>query len=42
MQEKILNEIYEFCEGCPSKECCPEEECTLFRIEQIVLSNEED
>ena len=42
MKEKVLDEIYEFCEECPSANCCPEEECVLFRIEQIVLNNEEE
>lgn len=34
-EEKILNEITTFCNECSSKECCPEEECVLYRIEQI-------
>lgn len=34
----ILNEIMSFCEECSSRECCPEEECVLYRIEQIVES----
>lgn len=37
MKEKILNETTKFCNTCPSKECCPENECVLYRIEQIVL-----
>lgn len=37
MKEKILNETTNFCNECSSKECCPEEECVLYRIEQIVL-----
>lgn len=32
----ILNETTRFCEECPSKENCPEEECVLYRIEQII------
>ena len=40
--EKILSEITEFCENCPSHECCPEEECVLYRIEQIVSNPKED
>ena len=42
MEEKILNETTTFCESCPSKECCPEEDCVLYRIEQIVLNKEEE
>ena len=36
MKEKIKIEIAEFCEDCISHESCPEEECVLFRIEQLV------
>lgn len=38
---KILNETTKFCNECPSKDCCPEEECVLFRIEQILLGKED-
>lgn len=34
---KILLEIANFCETCPSHELCPEEECVLYRIEEIIL-----
>lgn len=37
MKNKILLEIANFCEGCGSNCCCPEEECVLFRIEKIIL-----
>lgn len=40
MKEKILTEITECCENCPNHECCPEEDCILFRIEQIVEEKE--
>ena len=42
MEDKILTEITDFCEECASHECCPEEECVLFRIEQIVTNQEAD
>lgn len=42
MKEKVLNETTTFCNECESKECCKEEECVLFRIEQIVLNQKED
>ena len=42
MEDKILDEITSFCEGCASKECCPESDCVLFRIEQIVLEEPEE
>lgn len=41
-EEEILTEITDFCEGCPSRECCPEEECVLYRIEQIVIKQDEN
>ena len=37
-EEKILNEITTFCNECESKECCPENECFLYRIEQATLN----
>lgn len=37
MKEKILNEITESCDNCKVKDCCKEDECVLYRIEQIVL-----
>lgn len=40
-EEKILDEITTFCSECASKECCPESDCVLFRIEQIVLEKEQ-
>lgn len=40
MNNEILTEITEICECCSSRECCPEEECVLFRIEQIIVLNE--
>lgn len=40
MKEKILTEITNQCENCNLHEKCIEEECVLFRIEQILLKNE--
>lgn len=42
MEEKILNETTTHCNECPNKECCPEEECVLYRIEQIILEQKEE
>ena len=42
MNEKILDEITTFCNKCESKECCPEEECILWRIEQLVLNDDKE
>jgi len=39
MKYKILLEISKFCECCASHECCPEDECILFRIEKLILED---
>ena len=38
----ILIEISNFCETCPSHECCPEEECILYTIEQMLNSSDKE
>lgn len=40
--EEIMNEITEYCEQCPLCQKCPEEECVLWRIEQLVLKGQEE
>lgn len=35
--DKILTFITDFCESCSSHEECPEEECVLWMVEQVVL-----
>ena len=36
--EKILTIIANFCENeCGERECCPEDTCPLFNIEQVVV-----
>lgn len=42
MEEKILTEISNECEKCKSHECCHEEDCVLYRIEQIVEESEDE
>ncbi|MBP3920795.1 MAG: hypothetical protein J6D28_04445 [Bacilli bacterium] len=42
MKDKILKEIANFCEECESHECCPEKDCVLYRIEQLVVNDEEN
>lgn len=37
IKNKILLEISKYCEICISHENCPEEECVLYRIEEIIL-----
>ena len=39
---EILSEIYNTCNGCPNQFNCPEEGCVLYRIEQIVLKEDEN
>ncbi len=39
-EEKILTEITETCERCNYSNRCLEEDCTLWRIEQIIISKE--
>lgn len=39
--DKILSEIYNECSKCSNQYSCPEEECALYRIEQIVLEEGE-
>ena len=36
MKNEILLEITNFCGECAAHECCPESDCVLYRIEQIV------
>lgn len=40
--DKILSEIYNECSKCSNQYSCPEEECPLYRIEQIVLEEGEN
>ena len=35
-ENEIFKEITNFCKECSSHENCPEEECVLYRIENIV------
>lgn len=37
----ILNQTTTFCKECSSVEHCPEDECVLYRIEQIVENGTE-
>lgn len=42
MKEKILEEITKCCENCKSHECCPEEECAIYKIEQIIIKDKKE
>ena len=40
--KEILDEITTFCGNeCSSAMCCPEDDCILYRIEQIALNEYE-
>lgn len=40
--EEIMKEITEYCNKCKLKGKCPEKECALFRIEQLVLEQQKE
>ena len=40
--EEIMNEITECCETCPLCQKCPEEECVLWRIEQLIINDNKE
>lgn len=42
MKEEILNEITNNCEYCHFSNKCLEEDCALWRIEQIVINDDKD
>ena len=37
LKNAILKEITNCCENCKSNECYPEEECSIYKIEQLIL-----
>ncbi len=37
MEEEVLSEITEYCRTCLCNTKCTEENCVLYRIEQIIL-----
>lgn len=41
LEDRIMKEVADFCRECPSNNCCPEDECVLWRIEQICLDKED-
>lgn len=41
-EEKILTLITNFCQNeCPSCQDCPEDQCVLWNIEQVVVDKED-
>lgn len=40
LEDRILNIICAECEECPNRLSCPEHECPLFRIEQVITEGE--
>jgi len=41
-EKQILTLITNFCQNeCSECQCCPEEECVLFNIEQVITKDKE-
>lgn len=40
-ENNVLTQINNFCEECSEKENCVEDECVLFRIENIILGEKQ-
>lgn len=38
LKNKIMLEIAKFCDTCGSHDCCPEDECILYRIEKLIIN----
>lgn len=38
-EKKILTLITEYCEVCPVRTKCREEDCTLYEIEQVIVDD---
>ena len=40
-EKQLMTEIANFCENeCSEHQCCVEENCVLFRLEQIILERD--
>lgn len=35
LKKSILNETTTFCNTCPNKERCPENDCVIYRLETL-------
>lgn len=35
IKRTILNETTTFCDTCPNREHCPENECVIYRLEKL-------
>jgi predicted aldo/keto reductase-like oxidoreductase len=40
IKKAILNETTTHCKTCPSRMCCNEENCVVYRLEKLGLDNE--
>jgi hypothetical protein len=40
IEEKVIDEIHNFCENICTAYSCAENECCLYRIEKIIFRNE--
>ena len=38
LENEILSEIYSYCENCKNRLSCVENECILFRIENLIIN----
>ena len=41
VEGRVLKEAFDFCGECSSNMCCPEDECVIYRIQQICLGKDE-
>lgn len=39
IKEAILNETTTHCNTCPSRMCCQEEHCVIYRLEKLGVDN---
>lgn len=42
IKKAILNETTTHCNTCPSRMCCNEENCVVYRLEKLGLDNEKN
>ena len=42
MKDKLLDIIYEYCSTCPNCLSCVENDCVLYKIEQLIIERMSD
>jgi hypothetical protein len=40
IEEKVIDEIHNFCENICTASTCAEDDCCLYRIEKIIFRND--